>query len=86
MTHPLHPESLAIDTAREAGAMALRRLRGGVAIATTKSSLADIVTDADREVESLLRELLAAARPEDAFLGEELGPRSLRRRTGHRPH
>lgn len=64
---------LAEDIAREAGALARRRREEGVRIAATKSALADIVTDADREVETLIRERLAAARPRDGFLGEESG-------------
>ena len=66
-------EALAIDIAREAGALARRRRTEGVAIAATKSSIADIVTEADREVEALIRGRLAAERPGDGFLGEESG-------------
>lgn len=66
-------ESMATDIAREAGALALKRRNAGVTIATTKTSLADIVTEADGEVEALIRQRLAAARPEDGFLGEETG-------------
>jgi len=65
--------ALAVDIAREAGALALGRRRDGVAIAATKSAVADIVTEADREVEALIRERLRAARPQDGFLGEETG-------------
>lgn len=64
---------LALDIAREAGALALRRREEGVAIAATKSAIADIVTEADREVEALIRARLAAERPDDGFLGEESG-------------
>ncbi|MDW4571738.1 inositol monophosphatase family protein [Microbacterium sp. M3] len=66
-------ESLAIDIAREAGELARVRRDAGVAIAATKSALADIVTEADREVEALIRARLAAERPDDGFLGEESG-------------
>jgi len=66
-------ESLAIEIAREAGELARVRRDAGVAIAATKTALADIVTEADREVEALIRALLRAARPEDGFLGEETG-------------
>ena len=66
-------EALAIDIAREAGELARVRREAGVAIAATKSALADIVTEADREVEALIRARLAAERPEDGFLGEETG-------------
>lgn len=62
---------LAADLAREAGALAKQRRAEGVRLAATKSSLADIVTDADREVEALIRSRLKAARPGDGFLGEE---------------
>lgn len=71
MTSALELQSLAIDIAREAGALAARRRREGVRIAATKSALADIVTDADREVENLIRARIAAERPGDGFLGEE---------------
>lgn len=64
---------LATEIAREAGALARRRREEGVRIAATKSALADIVTDADREVEQLIRARLAQARPGDGFLGEESG-------------
>ncbi len=68
-------EQIAVDIAREAGALARRRRAEGVAVAATKSSLADIVTEADREVEQLIRDRLAEARPDDGFLGEESDPR-----------
>ncbi|MFT3797186.1 inositol monophosphatase family protein [Microbacterium sp.] len=64
---------LAVEIAREAGDLARRRREDGVAIAATKSTLADIVTEADREVEDLIRARLAEARPGDGFLGEESG-------------
>ncbi|MFY9712035.1 MAG: inositol monophosphatase family protein [Microbacterium sp.] len=64
---------LAADIAREAGALARRRRQEGVNLAATKSTLADIVTDADREVEALIRARLRAERPGDGFLGEESG-------------
>jgi myo-inositol-1(or 4)-monophosphatase len=66
-------EALAADIAREAGELARLRRSEGVAIAATKSALADIVTDADREVEALIRSRLRAERPDDGFLGEETG-------------
>ncbi|MBG0718769.1 inositol monophosphatase [Microbacterium sp. 2C] len=64
---------LAEEIAREAGELARRRRDEGVRIADTKSALADIVTDADREVEALIRARLRDARPGDGFLGEESG-------------
>jgi myo-inositol-1(or 4)-monophosphatase len=66
-------EELAIDIAREAGELARQRRTRGVAIAATKSSIADIVTEADREVEELIRGRLRVDRPGDGFLGEESG-------------
>jgi myo-inositol-1(or 4)-monophosphatase len=67
---------LATEIAREAGDLALTRRREGVHLAATKSSIADIVTEADREVEALIRSRLASARPDDGFLGEESGAES----------
>jgi len=63
---------LATRLARQAGALALRRREHGLSVAT-KSSATDVVTDADRAVEELLRAELAEHRPADAVLGEEGG-------------
>ncbi|HRQ00821.1 MAG TPA: inositol monophosphatase family protein [Terrimesophilobacter sp.] len=63
----------ATQLAQEAGELAARRRREGVTIAGSKSSLVDIVTEADREVERFIRARLAAERPDDGFLGEESG-------------
>lgn len=73
MPEPRELETLAVEIAREAGELARRRRSEGVAIAATKSALADIVTDADREVEDLIRRRIAEARPDDGFFGEESG-------------
>lgn len=63
--------TLAGSIARRVGTR-IRRLREqGVEIAETKSSLADVVTEADREAERLIAEALRAARPGDGLLGEE---------------
>lgn len=64
---------LARAIALEAGALAARRRAEGVELAATKSSIVDVVTAADREVEELVRGRIADARPEDAVLGEEGG-------------
>ena len=64
---------LAADIAREAGDLARRRRAEGVSLAATKSTIADIVTEADREVEALIRSRLERERPGDGFLGEESG-------------
>ncbi|MFB2555463.1 inositol monophosphatase family protein [Herbiconiux liangxiaofengii] len=55
----------------EAGELVRRRRAEGVTIAATKSSIADVVTLADRESEDFIRAALAERRPHDGFLGEE---------------
>lgn len=62
---------LALATAREAAALVRERARGDVTVAATKSSDVDVVTEADRASEALIRARLSAARPGDGFLGEE---------------
>jgi myo-inositol-1(or 4)-monophosphatase len=73
MSHLAELLRIATETATTAGALALRRRREGVEVADHKSSPVDVVTMADRETESLIRSLLADARPDDGFLGEEGG-------------
>ncbi|RUR03384.1 inositol monophosphatase family protein [Labedella endophytica] len=73
MTGLLELRDLAVTIAREAGELAARRRAEGVSIAASKSSLEDVVTEADREVEDLIRSRLGELRPDDAFLGEESG-------------
>jgi len=63
--------ALAKTVAVEAGNLARLRRAEGVQIAASKSSPEDIVTDADRETEALIRLRLAEARPDDGFYGEE---------------
>ena len=67
--------ALARDVAREAAALVRERAAGAVAVAATKSSPTDVVTEADRATEALIRDRILAARPDDAFLGEEGGER-----------
>jgi histidinol-phosphatase len=62
---------LAFDTSDLAAKLALAYFESGVS-ATLKAD-GTPVTEADQAVERLLRETLSEARPEDAFLGEELG-------------
>ncbi|MCS0499704.1 inositol monophosphatase family protein [Protaetiibacter mangrovi] len=64
---------LARTIAVEAGGLAARRRAEGVEVAATKSSIVDVVTAADREVEEFIRARIAAARPQDGILGEEGG-------------
>lgn len=70
---PAELERIAVEIALEAGALARERRAAGVSLAATKSTIADIVTEADREVEELVRARLAVIRPDDGFLGEEGG-------------
>ncbi|MFC0360350.1 inositol monophosphatase family protein [Kytococcus schroeteri] len=65
--------ALAARLAREAGERLLAGRPDTVEVADTKSSATDVVTAADRASEQWLREQLAAARPDDAVLGEEYG-------------
>jgi myo-inositol-1(or 4)-monophosphatase len=64
--------ALAVSAAREAGDLLASR-EGQVAVAATKSSPTDVVTEMDRRAEDLIRARIAAARPSDAILGEEGG-------------
>lgn len=64
---------IALSIARRAADLAFLRRAEGVEVAASKSTLTDIVTRADREVENLVRAAIAAARPRDGFLGEESG-------------
>lgn len=70
-----HKELLRIasDIATRAGERAAVLRQAGAEVAASKSSETDVVTAADRETERLIRELLAEARPDDGFLGEESG-------------
>lgn len=67
----LELRDLALAVAREAAALVRQRRSATVAIAATKSSEVDVVTEADRASEELIRSRLHAVRPDDAFLGEE---------------
>jgi histidinol-phosphatase len=62
---------LAFAAANLAAELALCHFESGVS--TTLKADGTPVTEADGAVELLLRETLSLARPEDAFLGEELG-------------
>jgi len=65
--------ALALDLAREAGALARdMRIQAGAGFVASKGHQ-DFVTAADKAVEALLRRRILAAFPEDGFLGEEGG-------------
>ena len=61
------------------GRAGVRMRDRGVEVAGTKSSPTDVVTEADRASEELIRERLLGARPDDGFIGEESA--TTRRRT-----
>ena len=65
-------QDVASDIIREAGAMVLQRF-GQPHRETSKSSVYDIATEADREVEAFLVAALAAAFPQHHVVGEEGG-------------
>ncbi|MGE3813090.1 MAG: inositol monophosphatase family protein [Candidatus Nanopelagicales bacterium] len=62
---------LAVEAAREAGALVLEARRSDVSVAGTKSSATDVVTEVDRRSEALLVDRLLSSRPDDGILGEE---------------
>lgn len=74
MAAPVEPAellALALAVAREAADLVRTRREEGVHVAATKSSATDVVTEADRASEDLIRERILSARPDDGILGEE---------------
>ncbi|MFJ9350614.1 inositol monophosphatase family protein [Streptomyces sp. NPDC101237] len=73
MTDAPHTDLLRL--AREAAARAGELLRDGrpadLAVARTKSSPIDVVTEMDIAAEKLITDLISGHRPDDGFLGEE---------------
>jgi myo-inositol-1(or 4)-monophosphatase len=68
--------AVAVDAARMAGALLLERAaHGAEREVSSKSTPTDLVSEADLASERAIRELLAARRPEDGFVGEEGGSR-----------
>jgi len=66
--------ALAENVAREAGALARYYFDNRAQLAIeTKADPQDVFSIADRNVETLIREAVAGAFPEDGFLGEEFG-------------
>jgi myo-inositol-1(or 4)-monophosphatase len=73
---------VAVAAVREAGEVALgyaARLDG---LEVRTKGVQDVVTEADLEIELLLRRRLLAAFPDDAFFGEETGADALEGRAG----
>jgi myo-inositol-1(or 4)-monophosphatase len=64
---------LAVATARAAADLAREHRAEGVAGIGTKSTITDLVTEADRAVERFIVRQIRQHRPHDAFLGEEYG-------------
>jgi myo-inositol-1(or 4)-monophosphatase len=65
---------LAVEAARMAGSLLLERARSGAeAQIASKTTPTDLVSEADFASERAIRELLAARRPDDGFVGEEGG-------------
>jgi myo-inositol-1(or 4)-monophosphatase len=62
---------IAVDAAEAAGRLLLERFRAPARGVERKSSATDMVSDADRDAEALIRERLRTARPDDAIAGEE---------------
>ncbi|MCM0618812.1 inositol monophosphatase family protein [Nocardioides bruguierae] len=63
--------TVAHEVAEAAASLVREKRAGHVEVAATKSSDVDVVTEADRATEELLRRLLRERRPDDAIMGEE---------------
>lgn len=70
MQESVSDAELAGNLVTEAGTLAARMRRDGLAV-STKTSISDVVSDADHAAERLIVGRLAAARPADGVLGEE---------------
>lgn len=73
---PAELRRVAEEVAVAAAALVRELAVGAVAVADTKSSAVDVVTEVDRRSEELVRQMLADLRPHDAVLGEEGGAAS----------
>ena len=73
VTDPLHRELLriALEAAHRAGELLRDGRPADLAVAATKSSPIDVVTEMDIAAEKLITGLIAGHRPDDGFLGEE---------------
>jgi myo-inositol-1(or 4)-monophosphatase len=66
--------AIAVEAARSAGGVLRERFGGPRAGVEAKTTPTDLVSEADHIAEQAIRALLARRRPDDAILGEELGP------------
>ncbi len=74
LTLPAELRGLAEQAARAAGGLLRERFEAGGERATgAKSTPTDLVSEADLAAERTIREIITAARPDDAILGEEGG-------------
>ena len=64
---------LAVKAARAAGTLLRERFHAPRTGVDTKSTSTDMVTDADRGAEAIIKEGIRSERPDDAVLGEETG-------------
>ena len=80
-TRPSSPTSPSRSPAKQRRAAPHAAAAEGVEVADRKSSIVDVVTAADREVEALIRARIAEARPDDAL--PRRGVRRRHRRLGH---
>ena len=73
MSQRAEPELLALAqrSARAAGALLLDRFQRPATGVDRKSSATDMVSDADRDAEALIRRMILEQRPGDGLLGEE---------------
>ena len=68
---PVELLGLASAAAHEGGALAMAGRRATTLDSDTKSSLTDLVTQFDRQVEAMIVDRVLASRPGDAIVGEE---------------
>ncbi|WP_239020467.1 inositol monophosphatase family protein [Nakamurella antarctica] len=66
----LSDAELAAQLVTQAGTLAAQMLAAGLTV-DTKTSISDVVSDADKAAESMIVAALALARPDDGVLGEE---------------
>ncbi len=69
---------LAAQLVTEAGKLALT-MRQGVLVVDQKTSISDVVSDADKAAEAMIVQRLAELRPDDGLIGEEGAAREGRR-------
>ncbi|WP_111768149.1 inositol monophosphatase family protein [Nakamurella deserti] len=70
---------LAAQLVTEAGKLALT-MRQGVLVVDQKTSISDVVSDADKAAEAMIVDRLAELRPDDGLIGEEGAAREGRRK------